>query len=241
MRQRQKIIVLVTILAGMAVFAAYGFIHSANLFPKDNLWDHTHNPSAPTSTAYSSMPDQLTNQYNIPNLENLGETERRLFSQKPGRTVGLHEPAEYREVLYTVNSFYITKQSQLKSNQYTELSWPKVDENRNIIDDYNYFMIDITLENKSDQQQEIYLNSLWLYFIKNNNSLHEGVGEVFGYDGREGLTKDFYCHTFEPGEKKDFKLAYYIKDELAADLLLATLIIQPGDYPQCKFLDMMMK
>ena len=241
MKRKAVAVTVGIVITGMTVFAAYGFIQSANLFPKDNLWDQSHNPSAPTSTAYSSMSDQLTNQYNIPNLENLGETERLLFSQKPGRTVGLHEPTEYRDVLYTVNSFYITKQSQLKSNQYTELDWPKIDENRNIIDDYNYFMIDITLENILDQKQTVGLNGLNLYCIRNDNCIEGGGKELFGYDGREGVTKDFYFYTFEPGEKKDFKLAYYIKDELAADLLLATLIIQPGDYPQCKFFDMMME
>lgn len=241
MKQKYIVGAVGVLLAGMAVFSAYWMLRSSELLPENNLWNGGSQLPQPPSGTLSAPAGDLAAQYNIPNFDGLMQSERDLFSQKPGKTVHPHEAAEYRGVLYTVNDFSISKQTSLTSDQRRVASGVEADETGTIRNAYNYFTVSLTLENISDTTQEVYLNSQWIYFTDTENNLRNGGGEVIGYDGKEARTKDFYQQFLEPGEKRTFQVSYYVSDEILKDLKLATLVVQPGDYPNAIFLDMLME
>ncbi len=242
MRQKKAAVITGCILICMAGIAVFGFIRSDNLLRENNLWNR---PSSvvPMPFHTTSLSQTVAEQYNIPDLTRSPSTERDLFLEKPGKAVKMGESIESEGFIFTVNSYMTTKKGLLKPFQYTDISWVKTDENRNILNDYSYFMVNITVENTYQEAREKYLSHCSLYCIKNDNRISDEDGrELFGYDGSEVETQSFYAYPFAPGEKRDFNLVYYIKDETIADLKLATLIINPGGAhpisPDVRFIDL---
>lgn len=245
MKRKGNAIVSIIILAGMAVFSGYQLLHSENLFPENNLWEQDQSTSfIPQSHSEDySLPDAIIDQYNIPNMSNMAFTNRDLFIQKPGKTVKMHQAIDCLELEYIANSITITKKALLNSNQYTGSPMVKMDKDYNILNEYSYFMVNITVENTTDRVIDRYLNSLRLYCISNDNRLSENDGtEMFAYDGTDKISKAFYCYSFSPGEKKNFNIVFYILDDTIANLKLATLIYEPGGHPvspDVRFIDLL--
>ena len=117
---------------------------------------------------------------------------------------------------YTVDSWQLTKQN---SGNYPLREYPdaEYDENMNILNDYSYVVVDITVENLRDREVT---QNIW-QFIRLQLQGAEGsiIGSVLSPINLETnevkpITKDTYKETFAANEIRKERLIYIVPDDI---------------------------
>lgn len=81
--------------------------------------------------------------------------------------------------------------------------------------DYQYVFLDLTLENKSGIIKEMYLNSILMSHLDDNNSFRGPTEEMryrSGYDFEGISPKDYFCLTLDINEIVDVTVGFIVED-----------------------------
>ena len=117
---------------------------------------------------------------------------------------------------YTVDSWQVTKQNP-GDYQLREYPYAQYDENMNIINDYSYVVVDVTVENLSDGEVT---QAVWGFIrLKMQGAEDSYIGTVIDLidlstDTLKEITKDAYKETLLGNEKRRERLIYIIPDNL---------------------------
>ena len=115
---------------------------------------------------------------------------------------------------YTVDSWQVTKQNP-GSYQLREYPDAEYDENMNILNDYSYVVVDLTVENLRDREvtQHIW-GFIRLMLWGGEDSTAGQVCDVINLETNEvkPITKDTYKETFAANEIKKERLIYIVPD-----------------------------
>lgn len=131
-------------------------------------------------------------------------------------------------LLYKINSVSKSKDSEnlLFDEDMMRSYW---DENKNLKDEYWYYIVDISITKKEDSGPEkIGLNNIWLdSFDKNNkNTASHELQSFTGLNNRDA--KDFCIIELEKGESFDGKLFYIVEESEINNDNFAILINNDG-------------
>ena len=119
------------------------------------------------------------------------------------------------DILIRVNDIIITKElpetvEKYKINYFDE----SCDENGTFNEEYQYVFLDLIIENKSDITKEIYLNSMLLSNIDDNNSFRGPTEEMryrSGYNFEGISPKDYFYEVLEAYEIVDVTVGFIVQ------------------------------
>lgn len=195
MKKNLKSIILGCLFVCMSIVIIFSLCTNHNFLPKTNVWNNnthkTENVSNSSKTKDAQKKDQM-----------------KQVTVRKKNTFDMGSEVSTEGMTYKINSVSRTK----KGNHYLDNSdcpYPKIDSSGNIINEYSYVIVNVTICNTIKSNKEFYLNKCTL-----ENGVSQMGVEPRSFDkGKDISRKDYFCYIFQPSEKSTFNIAYVVKDE----------------------------
>ncbi len=230
MKRKATLFIWGAVLAGVAAFALFVQFRNGGLLPENNMWNRE-SPASPAQAEESVAPDEFFDDA-VPKITG-DPTRDALLQKREGNTTVLGQPIETDGLRITANGQSVSKQPSMPLEHYKDLIL-ETDADGNIINEYSYYTISVTMENLREEEREVCMKSFELrYFVQPDGDLLFIDGaEAFGFDARPMTTKDAFFYTLAPGESKEFRVVFYVLDADIARRDTAVLVYNPGGgYP----------
>lgn len=134
--------------------------------------------------------------------------------------LSIGQTVEYEGIAYTVNSIAFSKEIGNRDPDKINFFDESRDEKGNLTGSESFAYVSETIENVSDSDLEVLVNSNTFVLIDNNNMVTE-TGAEYCYIDKPQQTDPMKYHHFilKPGETTSFELTYIIKDEQISEQL----------------------
>lgn len=190
MQKNLKKLIVGFIGISMVVVIVFSFYKGTDFLPKDSTW--------------SEKGDENPKGENESGSKAKGDSAHKAVSMKSEvTTFGM---------TYKVNNITKTKKKGPlpKTNIYDFL---KLDEEGTIQNNYSYLILNLSINNDLDEEQEITLNS-YNILGKNDEGVYQEKLEPMLFDKRSDVENSEYFHfTLKPKEKMIFNLGYIAEDD----------------------------
>ena len=200
MKKFIKIVVCTIILMIMIVVIGIDLLKDKINIPKDNLWNET-------------------------TLDSTEVTEEVIMTEED-KTYPMHEEVEIINdicidgnwvnypLIFKVNGYEVTKKcpDTLPVISYLAEHFD-MDSEGTLTNEYWYFLVDLTIINNTDVEQEWWLNSFTLNLKDTQDNLM-GKWQVFIYNDKERCEdKDYFSYYHKAHSEQDFTIGFFVTDE----------------------------
>ena len=199
MKKFIKIVVCTIILMIVIVVIGIDLLKDKINIPKDNLWNES--TSEPASSEEVIMTEE-------------------------DKTYPMHEEVEIINdicidgnwvnypLIFKVNGYEVTKKcpDTLPVISYLAEHFD-MDSEGTLTNEYWYFLVDLTIINNTDVEQEWWLNSFTLNLKDDQDNLM-GKSEVFIYNDKERCNdKDYFSYYHKAHSEQNFTIGFFVTDE----------------------------
>ncbi len=118
---------------------------------------------------------------------------------------------------YHINSVKVTKEHGENWDAVPDYSMYQYDENFNLINDYSYLALNITIQYKdsSAKVNDLWLNAMWLnIFNSNAGKVGSGYAEMATASLGKPKVQSYFHHPVQEGETLTTDIVYIVADEI---------------------------
>lgn len=158
------------------------------------------------------------------------ENVKAIVEESPLRLYKMGEIVKFGDFSYKVSSVRYQKNID---DFPAPTNWEscKYDEEGNIIGEYSYIIVTVSITNDELESQEIYLNSMNLIVLRNQETRVGDYSECVSASKIEGYgRKDFFRVKLNPAQEYEYDLVFIAPDTSIANNEAQLIITRVGEY-----------